>query len=244
MATILAADVISRASLILVDTTKVRWSEEELANWLSDGQRAAAVINPSVGATNAAVALSAGTTRQTLPANGVMLFSVVRNMGANGATPGSAVRVASREAMDAYSADWHSEANAAGRIQHFLYDPRDPKTYYVYPKAPATPWHVELSYSAVPAAIPLVGTSPNKTLVAPNATTISIGDEYASALVDYLLYRAYSKDAEHAANLELAAAHYAAYESAVKTPAQQGQGANPNLEATPFNPSAPGAAQL
>lgn len=243
MPTVLAADVVSRASLILVDTTKVRWKEEELANWLSDGQREVVVLQPSAGEVTAPIALSAGTTKQALPAGGVMLFSANRNMGSNGSTPGDAITCVSREVLDAYSPAWHTETNTAGKIQHFVYDPRAPKQYFVYPKAPATTWYVELTYSAVPAAIVLGGTSPNKTIAAPTTATINVDDIYANALVDYILYRAYSKDAEHAANAELAAAHFLAFKNAVESPQAQVLANNPNLAATPFNPGAPGAAQ-
>ena len=49
------------------------------------------------------------------------------------------------------------------------------------------------------------------------ATTEAIGvrDIYANALMDYMLYRAFAKDADHPGNAERSGAHYAAFASAV-----------------------------
>ena len=46
---------------------------------------------------------------------------------------------------------------------------------------------------------------------------ISVVDTYANALMDYILYRAFSKDAEFAANAARATAHYGAFSSAMTT---------------------------
>src|SRR3546814_4840556 len=44
-----------------------------------------------------------------------------------------------------------------------------------------------------------------------DAKTIGIDDIYANALVDYVLYRGYSKDALYAQNASLAAAHHGVF---------------------------------
>ena len=43
------------------------------------------------------------------------------------------------------------------------------------------------------------------------AGNISIPDIYANALLDYILYRAYSKDSEYAGNAQRAQSHYGAF---------------------------------
>ncbi len=46
---------------------------------------------------------------------------------------------------------------------------------------------------------------------------ISVADIFANALADYILFRAFSKDAESAANASRAQAHYALYTTALST---------------------------
>jgi hypothetical protein len=47
------------------------------------------------------------------------------------------------------------------------------------------------------------------------ADTIRVDDHYANAMLDYMLYRAYSKDADYAANGERAVGHYNAMQAAL-----------------------------
>lgn len=230
MGTVTVASVIARASLILQDTTKVRWLEDELVGWLNDGQREAVLIRPAASVSNVPFALAGGKTLQTLPADGLMLIDVPRNMGADGATPGNAVRICSREILDAQRPTWHSDANSLGYVQHFVYDPRDPKNFYVYPKAPAT-WYVQLAYSCSPATVAM-------------GQAISIDDIYANVLVDYVLYRAYSKDAEYAGNAQRAIGHYAAFQNSLGVKTQNELSSNPNLTTSGFNPNVPGSARV
>ena len=69
----------------------------------------------------------------------------------------------------------------------------------MYPKAPATAWYVELVTSVPP-------TDTND-----SGGVIGIDDTYAPALLSYVLYRAYAKDAEAAASAQLAASYFAAF---------------------------------
>jgi len=62
----------------------------------------------------------------------------------------------------------------------------NPKVFYVYP--PAQSATTELVYSSVP--------MPH----ADSTGTIKLDDRYAPAILDYMLYRAYQKDADYAAN--------------------------------------------
>jgi hypothetical protein len=229
MATVTVDSLVAKAQVILQDVTKVRWPELELISWLNDGQREVVLIRPQASVSNTTVALDSGKTKQTIPNDGVMLIDVVRNMGSAGQTPGNAIRICSREVLDAQYPDWHSKTNELGYVQHYMYDPRDPKSFWVYPLAP-TPWHVQLVYSASPATVVAGG-------------SIAVDDIYSNALVDYMLYRAYSKDAEYAGNAQRAMGHYSAFQNSlgVKTKSELEQ--NPNLTTVGFNPNIPGQAR-
>lgn len=234
MSTITAATILNKAATIIQDTTNVRWPLTELLGWLNDGQREVVLMKPEANAVNASVALTPSTTKQALPANGYTFLRLTRNMGPDGVTPGLAIRIADREVFDAQVPTWHTDPNTANSIKHFVFDPINPRAYYVYPQAPSTPLFVELIYSAAPTDATMVLNGD----VIISSTTIGIDDVYANALVDYVLYRAYSKDAEYAGNVQLAMGHFQAFSNSIsgktgadaaRNPNQLEGGANPNV---------------
>lgn len=215
MATVTVNSLIEKASRIIQDQSNIRWPQAEWLADLNDAQREVVLYKPQASVKNVSVALTAGQTKQTLPPDAIQLIEVVRNMGSNGTTPGSSIRITSREVLDAQVPEWHSAANLAGTIKHYTFDARDPKTYYVYPKAPSTAWHVDIVYSAAPTDCVLGG-------------TIQIDDIYANALLNLMLYRAYSKDAEYAQNAQLAAAYYQSALASLGVKGQNEVSQNPN----------------
>jgi len=227
MATITVNSLVTKASTLIQDATNIRWPAAELVDWLNDGQREIVMFKPEASIANAAMALTASETKQTIPATGIMFLDAVRNLGADGLTPGRSVRVVSRDVLDSQVPTWHSDANALGYIQHYMFDPRDPRHFYVYPKAPATVWNIEIVYSVAPATAVVGG-------------VISIDDIYANAILDYMLYRAYSKDASYAANAQLAAAHYQQFVSGLTGKNQVDAAENPNkIGVSVGNPAVP-----
>ncbi len=223
MGTIIARAVIEKAQIILQDTTGVRWpSDTELLGWLNDGQREVMVFKPNTNVKNIAIKLATGT-KQSLPSDGVQLIDVVRNMGTDGQTPGRAVRIALREILDAQVPNWHS-STAAAEAKHYMYSVLDPKNFYVYPPQPSSgQGYVELVYGATPADATING-------------AITLDDIYQNVLVDYILYRAYSKDTEYAADQNRAAAHQNAYIASLTGKAKMEGAVNPNATA-PANPN-------
>lgn len=195
MGTLLASAIIANAQTIIQDTTGVRWPAPELLKWLNEGQRELVMVKPDAYVKNESVLLVTGT-KQAIPASGILLISVVRNMGTTGTTPGLAIRSIKREVLDEQLPNWHA-STASAAASYVVSDPRDPKNFYVYPPQPATgQGRVEIVYSASP---------PD---VAAEANAINIDDIYSGSLLDYCLFRAYSKDAEYAGNANRAAAHY------------------------------------
>ncbi|MCK7581011.1 MAG: hypothetical protein MZV65_38935 [Chromatiales bacterium] len=73
------------------------------------------------------------------------------------------------------------------------------------------------------------------------ATPIKLDDIYANAILDYVLYRAYSKDAEYAANAQRAALHYQAFTNALGVKTQVDTNNDPRLPPVRSQPAgAPG----
>lgn len=221
MATV-ASSVISTASILLQDTTNVRWPTSELLTYLNDGQREVALYKPNASVSTSNLTLTSGT-KQALPADGLVLIDVVRNMG-NGSQPGNAVRVVAREVLDAQVPDWHTSTGTA--VKHFVYSTMDPKTFYVYPAASG--YVVEITYGKIPS------------LVASTASNISIDDIWVPCLVNYICYRAYSKDAEYAANAAAATSYYQAFIAQMTGKTAGEQVTNPNVSMGGFNPNVPG----
>jgi hypothetical protein len=113
-------------------------------------------------------------------------------------------------------------------VTNAVFDPRAPKQFYVYPPSNGT-GYVELMYSAIPAT------------VASLAAAITVDDIWANALMDYILYRAYSKP--YVADPARAMAYYTAFAQALGLNSQNIAANSPNLEEAPFNPAVPGAAK-
>jgi hypothetical protein len=203
---IAAQALIRRVVETLQDTTSIRWPVAELVRYLNDGQREIIVHRPDAMVTNASLTLTAGT-KQSLPSNGAKLIDVVRNSAGSK----RAIRMCAREILDAQSPGWHNLSGVT-EIVHFMFDPRDPKVFYVYPPAQSAGASVDLVYSALPTDIaePAAGTDYSAV-----SGAISVPDIYSNALQDYVLYRAYTKDSQYAGNEARAQARYAAFANAL-----------------------------
>jgi hypothetical protein len=225
----LASVIITRATDILQDTTSVRWPTDELLRWASDAQREIVLYKPEASVTNTTLSLTTNQTKQSLPSTALTLISIVRNMGTNGATPGRAVRLIQREVLDAQLPNWHSETGAA-ETKHYMFDNRDPRTFYVYPK-PSGTLYLECVYSVAP------------TDLTSTSQALSLNDIYANIILDYMLYRAYSKDAEYAENVQRALAHYTAFSNALGIKTRNDNEKSPNAN-SPMNPNHPTQARV
>lgn len=202
MATITAQSIVDKAGVVLQDTTNTRWPESELLGWLNDGQREVVLMKPDAYPQTEDVTLVEGT-KQSIPAAGLQLIDVVRNNG----TSKRAVRYIDRSILDEQLPSWHS-STADAEVQHFTFDERNPKQFYVYPPQPSSGFGtLEIVYSKAPTNILITD-------------TITIDDVYANALLDYILYRAYSKDADYTANAQRAVNAYNSFQSSLGTSIQ------------------------
>jgi hypothetical protein len=219
-----ASQIISRVRTQLIDTDTVtqRWTDAELLKWLTDGERTIVAIAPGASSTNGTVALASGTL-QNIPSNGHMLLSITRNVS------GRAVRIVSREVLDAYNPNWHT-ATSSATVQNYIFDLQQPRQFFVYPPNNGA-GSVEIIYSVMPA---------ERTAL---TDTLEVIDLYQTPLVDFVLYRAHQKDSDFAAGQGLSATYLQSFAAFM----QQGEGSqltnNPNLGLTPFSPDSKGAAK-
>ena len=201
MATTKVVDILDRASIILQDTSNVRFPNAELLKFFNDSQREVVLHRPDAKTVNTTVSCSVGS-KQSLPSTGLRLIDVVRN------DAGRAITQIDRKILDETLPNWHNTAaDATKKVEHFIYDPADPKNFYVYPNATAS-MDIEIIYSTAPSDIVVsnFGT---------DTQTISLDDIYANALLDYMLFRAYQKDSEYAGNAERSMMHYQSFANAL-----------------------------
>ena len=232
MSTVTASNLLTRAWTVVQDTagsSGVRWPEDEMLGWVNDAQREIVLLHPQASVTTTSAAIPTGTRHSfaTLGlTTGIRMIDVVRNMTAAGIA-GRAIRLVTREVLDAQRPSWHSETGA--EIIHWMYDPRDTKSFFVYPAltaaAIAAISKIEIVYSSSPSAL----TSIND--------TITVDDIYANSILNYVLFRAYSKDAEYAQNVELSKAYYGLFMGALTAKTQLDVAEQPSVPAGKYNPA-------
>jgi hypothetical protein len=207
--TVSVQSVIDRVQKTLQDTTGVRWPVvDELVLWVNDAQREIALLKPDASAKNTTITLSIGT-KQEIPSDGNALLRVVRNMSAaSGGTGRRAIRIVQREVLDAQTPEWHNpsitgDAAHTTIVKHYIYDEQNPRNFYVYPGvSTSNAAFAEIIYSANPATVAQNG-------------NLDIPDIYANAVMNYVLYMAYMKDAEYAGNSQRASSHYQLFVASV-----------------------------
>jgi hypothetical protein len=190
-----ASILLDQASTLLQDTAKVRWPDAELIDWLNEGIKTICAANPTAYSEPQTVNLVAGT-RQELPENGVLLIDMHRNIDS-----GYAIRLVDRVVMDAAFPEWPTMREEKN-VQHFMYDKTTPNTLLVYPPNTGE-GSVEMIVAMIP---PLITTSIDE---------LPLRVHFNPPLLDFIMYRAYTKDAEYAANAATAAAHFEQFSRAI-----------------------------
>lgn len=170
--------ILDQARHTLVDTDKTFWIEEELAGWYNAAILAVIAARPDAHAKQLVLNCVLGTLQQ-LPADALRLIRVLRNEGADKRS----ITEMDMALMDSSRPDWHSQAAPVGVAQHYIYDQRDPKNFYLYP-AVAAATKVLISYSYVP---------PQITPAQVPTAQMPIDDVYYNPVLDYILFRGFSK---------------------------------------------------
>lgn len=219
MATIRVIDVIDRAEEILQDISNVRWSQQSLLNYLNDGQREIVVFRPDASTVNSSFTL-ASSAKQSLPSGALRLLDIYKNLSPNT----SSISIIERKILDDQIDDWY--ASLGEEVEHYIYNPVDPKTFYVYPHPAGSSNTIEIIYSSSPANITISDFTSD-------TTTITLDDVYANALLDYILYRAYQKDSEYAGDLQKSGSFMQSFQNALGIKTQVDAGAAPR----PASPS-------
>ena len=198
-----AQSIILDAQLELQDLTGIRWPATELVQHLHEGQRAIAQKRPDTTATVVTFSPAAPGARHTLPAAAASLIDIPRNAAGRK----RAITKVDQVLLDATVRDWQGMTPSA-EVLHFMHDLREPRVFLTYPPA-STAAALELVYSAYPAATATAGGAAASTVTG----NIGLPDEWATALRYYVLFRAWSKDAEYGGNPQLAVTNYGLFKA-------------------------------
>ncbi len=235
----LADAVLDLARDALNDSGDGTWGLDEKIRWLNQGQLWICDLKAEACAKTEAVQLVAGT-RQTLPkhrTNGrdsLRFLGLVRNMGIDGATVGPVILPADMEALDRMHPGWH-EDTARRVVKHYLYNPAKKTEYFVWPPVVSSPAvYVELRHVPAPTDVPFSTSRPR--YIAEHHQ-ISIPDDFAQALAEYIAWRCYAKTDDRESR-EAAAQHMEAFYRAIGIKAERDTQQHP-IERMPYQRGEP-----
>lgn len=198
--TITARSIVERAHVQLQDADGIRWPAYELVGWINDAQRAYLVQRPDQKCTTQAVSLTVGF-RQAIPTEAMVLMDISNN------STGSMRRITKVDmlVLDSVLPTWRS-TTASLQITHFMHDLREPRSFQVYPPA-ASGAQVDMTYGLYPTDL----TIPSGTSASAVTGNLDLPDHAAEAVLNFVLHKAYSKDAEFGGNSQLAASYLALF---------------------------------
>ena len=201
-------EIIRRAQVLLQDATGVRWPAAELVGYLNEGQRQLATARPSESSVVRDYAMADGA-EQALPDDAFLLLDVNHNSTGRY----RAITKVERKTLESVARDWIGKKPTDATV-HYMYSELEPDVFYVYP-----PGMAGASLKATFAVYPQDVGEPTGPTWADVAGATGLAARWDAALLDYVLYRAWSKDAEYAANEQRASAHLGMFTTSVSVQA-------------------------
>ncbi len=182
---ITGTQISTRVGVLLNDVSKIRWPDTERLDWINECRRQVAVRDTGIfgGATEIVHSLTAGCRQRITTPNAYMIVSIDSNLAS-----GKAISETSRAVLDAFKPSWRNDTDTD--VKHWFHDKTDPLAFWVYPGA--------------------TGSVKGYALVMPSDITALTedalpNDKYEAAMVNYVCYRALSKEDEAAAATKAAA---------------------------------------
>lgn len=178
--TIAVVDVLGRVNTQLRDPGFIRWTKSELLGYFNDAVRAVALKRPDATAAVIPFECAAGV-RQQLPESVYQLIDIV------GQDSGHAVVPADRVTLDTADPMWRTISGEVS-AEAYLYNPALPQYFMLYPGV-ADGVTLEIAASLYPVDVTL------EDLDEEDPVAMAISDIFINPVVDWCLYRAFSKDA-------------------------------------------------
>ncbi|SAK62632.1 hypothetical protein AWB76_03283 [Caballeronia temeraria] len=184
----------------------IRWTEAELIEYANDGAAQVASLRPDDFASSQELTLQPGA-RQTLPNDATHFYRVDGTLdqyggvvGMPSATDYGATRIAASYFDDLACAACRSGAYT---VRSFSFDPTSSRSFFVDPPVPAgKPVKIMVTYAAALAR-------------AQADDPLPLPERYHNAVIEWMLYRAFSKDTESASAASHAQEHFGAFNTLV-----------------------------
>lgn len=214
-------DIVRRAETITQDSG-IQWPRLEVQDWINESYGAILSLRPDANSIVAELTCAAGIRQSIagLNAGAIGLLDVVRNTAV--ASNKSVIHRAERADIDQINPSWPA-LTQSDSIELYIYEQATPLNFLVYPPA-TTNAKVELVYWASVAPHELTADQLNP--ANSNAETLRLNDSFAPSILNWVLYRMYSKDQGAPANESRAAGYLNAFSVGLtgKTMADSGIG--------------------
>lgn len=195
-----AATILTTVRDLLVDTepTGYRWSNAELLRYLNAAQRQIVFFRPDANAVEVVHSVADTNPLRSIPTDGFKFIKVVCNISQNG-DRGGRVQLVQVDVLDSLEPEWRRNVSTTASIDNFysnyVFDPRQRKNFWLYPR-PVAGRNVYILYAATP------------TDVAATTSNMTLSAAFDSAMVEYVLFRALSKEGRYAHPSDHAMKHW------------------------------------
>jgi hypothetical protein len=206
--------ILGRVKSTLFDQLGVRWEDEELLDWFNAGQAFIVNMRPDAYAHKAEHSCTDGV-EQVLPSDALRLIRVMGNVG------GSSILSTTVDHLDQNIPDWQSNSDPVDDVEFYAYLEEDPRRFYLYP-SPVAGHKVRVIYSRVPEPMDIAAFDYHS-----DSQVIALPDAYADPLVNYILYRCFSKDSDFS-DMSKARGFYQLLGDAIKIKTESDSGVSPN----------------
>lgn len=181
--TILVGPLLDSVSVTLLDTARRSWPlASDLVPYLNEALAATAALKPDMYTRKEFMALETGTS-QAIPDDGVALLDIIQNE-----VSGRVVTQVDAALLNEANRFWPAATREVD-VQHFAFDPRDPRRFDVTPPSVGVNSNysasIEILYGAVPPAV--TGSSGEE---------IPISANFGPILTNYVLGKCYAKNSK------------------------------------------------
>lgn len=200
----LVAGTLFRACAIeLLDLEYVRWTKDDLAEYLTDAIAVVAALKPTLFNSFVPLRLAPGPV-QTMPGEYSGLVDITHNLYPDG-THGEPVNKGSFTAARALGRSSCSPVDGVGYVvRSYTVHPENDTYFTVDPAVPVNTY---------PYVWALVQLAPNVILTESDAVVMAntTPETYRSVLLEWMLYRAFARDTESSDSFNRSQAHYKAF---------------------------------
>ena len=201
------ASVIARIDSVTGDTARKRFSLPAIARWMDEAQGIICELQPRAAAEHRVFTLVEGPSqdlRNEPSVAWIRVHEAVCNTTAAGEPTGPAIRMVEGNVLGRVRRDWRNFAPAT-QVDEVSLDERDPFVFTVFPPA-AAGTKVQLLATVRPGPVCVLN-SGGTALLDPEER-VGVRDGFDTPLVDWVLFRLFSKDSEDQSYQARAKGHF------------------------------------